>query len=211
MSGSISDTSQNKTYSDSFISFKYPSDFNNSTVPTYLTSGDSKWTTIVYFNNSDEVGILVYNIQTFQHSITTESAAQNTLDSQKQLNGSSILSSVPQTNPHGLKMWKTISTVKDPLWLGISQEGTMLIYFVTYFKQGDNMYAINVYGKKNNKGDIQKVADTVFNITTINWGWNPIYIERFILSYVKLFIRNCIRRSGITQIIIVDSGGFYGK
>jgi len=44
----------------------------------------------------------------------------------------------------------------------------MLIYFVTYFKQGDNMYAINVYGKKNNKGDIQKVADTVFNITTIN-------------------------------------------
>ena len=122
ISGCTTSITPNKTYTDSFISFQYPSDFKNTTVPTYLTSGDSNWTIVAYFNNSDDVGILVYKYSNISTTVTTESAAQNTLDSEKQANGSSILSSAPQTNPNGIEMWKTISTVKNPHDVAISQD-----------------------------------------------------------------------------------------
>ena len=62
-------------------------------------------------------------------------------------------------------MLNTISNVIDPYDVYFSR-GNNVDLLVTYFKQGDNMYPIIVYRNKNNKGDIQNVADRVFNITT---------------------------------------------
>ena len=105
-------TASNNNYTNGHISFEYPSDFQNTTYPGDLVSGDNAWTNIKFLANDQSTDILVAknsNVTGMNQEDIGKASALNFENG-----GWTILGSARFTNPNGVEMWKVTSTATDP-------------------------------------------------------------------------------------------------
>ena len=125
--------------------------------------GSGNWTNVAFLANSAYTDISVSKNSNLLSGETQDTVGALTALAAKN-QGETLLSSARMTNPNGVPMWKLITTLTDP------SSNTERIYYTVFFMQGSNMYEIQVYGDKSKQSDVQDVANTVFNSTSINKG-----------------------------------------
>lgn len=144
-----------KTFSDGSISFNYTVKFENNT--NKHTEGNGQVTTEL--NGKDSLIQIKKNTGIKDPYVAQQEGDNSNINKY----GGYELSHTTETNPHGIKIFKSVTKFHHyrSIYNRISIE--------LYFKDKNNVvYVIKVY---NYKGDIQnvtKMADEIFNSLTLN-------------------------------------------
>jgi hypothetical protein len=136
------------------MSFNYPSNFQNSTSTGDIISGSKSWVTVANLANSDGVAIMAQ--KNSLSSLTPATSITATELSVKTNNGI-ILSTTTTTNPNGVEISGSITTLLDP------STNSMLRYYDMAFTANGQIYSISVFGKDSDNSKILEVKNTVFN------------------------------------------------
>lgn len=156
MSGCTS-SGGNLTYSTGGVTFNYPDDFKNTTAPASIISGSSSWSAIGYLSNSQNIIIQIQNNPNTDQTLTPSLAIIGEELSVKQNNGS-VLSTTNDTNPNGVVVAGSISTLTDP-----TSNNLLRYYDMTFSAKNGQIYSITVYGPDSSNSAILDVKNTIYN------------------------------------------------
>lgn len=154
-SGCTSTSSSNKTYSDGVISFSYPSDFENSTIPGDITSGSSNWETLSYMVNGADISM---SVDKNPQAESPTSSRDDTESGVLEVSSGKISSTTTETNPNDVVVERSTNSLEDP------DTGDVLVYYDMFFRASNgDVYSVSVWGVESKNQDISNIADIVFN------------------------------------------------
>jgi hypothetical protein len=149
---------ETKTFSDGFMSFNYPADFDNDTNSSsnYTTSGSHMQTIAILENTAplrDHDIWVGMNIS----AISPTEARNNVVSSVKNMSKGEVVSINTETNPNGIVVEET--TYTDEYLFGLRA-----MYCDMFFKINDSVYRITVCGHDTsiNKRNIMNTTRIIF-------------------------------------------------
>jgi hypothetical protein len=149
-------TQKNSTYTDNAMSFNYPADIKNSTVPGSIISAGTGWENVAFLHNN-KVAIFIKKNKNSNNSTN----ARDATNIQFKENSGQVLSTTEEINPNGIEVSRSILTLTDP------NTDTLLKYYNMFFND-NGVYYISVYGNNSTTQQIHETANTVFNSLKTN-------------------------------------------
>ena len=150
---------QSNLFSDGSISFNYPGNLKNSSAPEQIISGDVSWVDVIYLHNSvTSIGVQKNPSLDENIEVIRRDSDESIKNSPGQVSTGEVLSQTTETNPNGVKIAKSITTLKDP------DNNQILKYIDFYFKDNRGVvYSITIYGYESTYKETQKVSEIIFN------------------------------------------------
>ncbi|BDZ70055.1 hypothetical protein [Methanobacterium petrolearium] len=145
-----------KTFSDAYISFNYPTDFENADYSSNDTNSSFPLELIAYFENT--APLKVQNMMVFKNISTTSTSEMKDRTILRVKNDSTckLLSPTNETNPNGVFVEKLTYSYEYTAGRLVSSE--------MYFKINNGIYVIAVYGPDTTIGNqvINETTQTIF-------------------------------------------------
>jgi hypothetical protein len=143
----------NKTYTYGSLSLSAPDNMQNATSTGSIISGSDTWVDVGSLVNSDDINIFI------QKSTTNVDPQLSSTASAQQIkeNNGTLLSTTHGTNPNGLLIYETITTITSP------SSGDNLKYYDMTFKGKEGItYGLSIFSKSSNT-NLKNVRDMVYN------------------------------------------------
>lgn len=152
--------SAQQTYSNGSIKFNYSNDYQTATPPGKLSSGPTSWIDVTFLANSNGTAIEVEKNNQVKDPSVAREATDAFTDSTSGVSMSNV-SHTTETNPNGIKIFKSTYTLKD-------SDGTVK-YIDIYFKDKQGIvYCISVFNVESSYQDVSDTANTIFNSLSLN-------------------------------------------